>query len=146
MGFCILVCFLWLLFCVFHQFKMAFVLIASTFTIQATFWSMLRMFTLMLALSLRLPMLPYLCRCLLFLCYTLVFGFGFNLISFRGCLRLVSHAFVCFIGYFELFKMRSNKLFVYPLLKLLEIQWTNKHGSFSSCCHIGVCIIFEEFI
>jgi hypothetical protein len=147
------VCFVWLLFCVFHRFKMPLVFITPAFIIQVTFRGMLRMFTFMPTSSPRLPKLPYLCKCLLFMCYTLVLsllllrvGFRFNLISFWGCLRLVSHAFVCFIRFLELFKMRSNELFVYALFKLLEIQWTNQHGSFSSCCHISVCVIFEEVI
>ncbi len=104
-------------------------------------------------LSPRLPGLPYLCKCIPFMCYTLFLsflflgvGFRFNLPSFWGCLRLVSHALVCFIGSFKLFKTRSSRFFVYPLFELLEIQWMNQHGFFSSCCHIGVCVIFEEVI
>ncbi len=50
-------------------------------------------------------------------------GFKFNLVSFWGCLKFVSHAFVCFIGSFESFKTRLGKLFVYPLIELFEIQW-----------------------
>jgi hypothetical protein len=37
-------------------------------------------------------------------------------------------------------------LFAYPLTKLLEILWMNQHGSFSSYCHVGFCVIFKEVI
>ncbi len=127
--------------------------IVPTFTLQVAFWSMSRVFTLILASSPRLTRLLCLCRCLPLLCYTLVlsflpFGVGFklSLASFWVCLRLVSHAPNCFIGTLEPSKMRSNMLFIYPLTKLLEIWWMSKHGSFSSCCHIGVCAIFEEIV
>jgi hypothetical protein len=91
---------------------------------------MSRVFTFMLALSPRLAKWFYFCKCLPFLYYTLVlslllFGvsFGFSVTSFWGCLKLVSCAFVCFLGSFEPSRTRSNKLFAYPLTKLCKIQW-----------------------
>ncbi len=53
---------------------------------------------------------------------------------------------MCVIGSFKPSKTKSNKLFVYPLTKLLKIQWMNQHSSFSSCCHVGVYIIIEEVV
>jgi len=92
-------------------------------------------------------------KCVFFLCYTLVLspllhkvGFRFNLTSFWGYLRFVSCDFDCFIGTLKPFKTRSNKLFIYPLIELLKIQWTSHHGSFSSCCHASVYIILEEVV
>jgi hypothetical protein len=64
----------------------------------------------------------------------------------HGCLRFISCAFVYFLGSLKPFKTRSSKLFTYPLTELLEIQWMNKHGSFSSYCFVGVCAILEEVI
>jgi hypothetical protein len=64
-------------------------------------------------------------------------GFGFSLVSFWVCLRLVSRAFICFIWSVEPFRMRLDNLFIYPLTELLEIRWTNQHCSFSLCCHIA---------
>jgi hypothetical protein len=69
--------------------------------------------------------------------------FGLSLISFWGCLKFVSCAFICFIRSLEPFKTKLGRFFAYPLTKLLEIQWTNQHGSFSSCC---VYIILKEII
>jgi hypothetical protein len=73
-------------------------------------------------------------------------GFGFSLVSFWVCLRLVSRAFICFIWSVEPFRMRLDNLFIYPLTELLEIRWTNQHCSFSLCCHIGVCVILKEVV
>ncbi len=94
-----------------------------------------------------------LCRCLSFLCYTLVLsllllevGFKPSLTSIWGCLKFILCALICFIGSFEPFKMKSNRLFTYLLIELLEIQRMNQYGSFSSCCHVSVCVIFEEVI
>jgi len=112
---------------------------------------MSRVFTLMQASLPMLARLFYLCKCLPHLCYTLVlslllFGVGFrlNLTSFWGCLRLVSHALICFIRFFKPFRMMSNMVFIYPFTKLLKIQSMSQHGSFSSYCHIGVCVILKE--
>ncbi len=87
-------------------------------------------------------------RCPPFLCYTSILSFlflgasfGLNLTSIWGCLRFIFHAFNCFIRSLEPFKTRLGRLFTYPLIELLEIQWTNQHGSFFSCCH-GVCVIW----
>ncbi len=55
-------------------------------------------------------------------------------------------AFVCFIRSFEPSRTRLNKLFAYPLIKLLEIQWISQHGSFSSYCLVGVCAILKEVV
>jgi hypothetical protein len=61
-------------------------------------------------------------------------------------LNLVSHAFVCFIRSLKPSRMRLGRFFIYPLTELLEIQQTNEHGSFSFCCHVGVCNILEEVV
>lgn len=58
---------------------------------------------------------------------------------------LISCAFVCFIGSFKSFKMRSNNLSAYHLIESFEIWGTSQHGSFF-CCHVGVYIIFEEVV
>jgi hypothetical protein len=93
---------------------------------------MLRVFTLLLALFPRLARLFYLCRCPLFLCFSLVVflwllrvGFEFNLMPFWGYLSLVSHAFVCFIGSFEPSRTKLGRFFVYPMTKLLKTQRTS---------------------
>jgi hypothetical protein len=57
-----------------------------------------------------------------------------------------SHAFNYFIRTLESSKTRSNKFFFYPLTKLFEIWWMNKHGSFFSYCHDGVCTILKEVV
>ncbi len=130
----------WLLLCVFRQFKMPLARIALAFTHlhiliiinDTTFQGMSRVFTLMPNSSPKLAGLLCFCMCILFMCYTLVlsplfFGVGFrlNLASFWGCLMLILRAFVCFIGSLEPSKTRSNKFFAYPLIKLFEIQWTS---------------------
>lgn len=114
---------------------------------------MSRMLTLMPDSSPKLTKLICFCRCLPLLCYTLVLsplllgvGHKLNLVLFWGCSKLISRALICFIGPYKPSKMKSNRLFAYLLTKLLEIQWTNQHGSFSSYCHIGVCIIFKEVV
>jgi hypothetical protein len=107
----------------------------------------------MLASYPRLAMLLCLCRCLPFLCYTLVISplflgvsFGLSLVSLWGCLKIVLCAFVCFIGSLEPFKTNSSRFLTYLLTKLFEIRCMNQHGSFFSCCHVSVCIVFEEVI
>jgi hypothetical protein len=55
-------------------------------------------------------------------------------------------AFVCSVRSFESSKMRLSKFFTYPLIELLETWQMNQHGSFSSCCPIGVCIILEGVV
>jgi hypothetical protein len=131
---------------------MRFVQIALAFTFQATSQNMSKVFTFMPASSPKLIMLFCFYKCPLLMCYTLVLslllfeiGFGLNFISFWGCLKLVLHAFTCFIRSLEPFKTRSGKFFVYPLIELLEIQWMNQHGSFFSCCH-GVYVIFKKVV
>ncbi len=111
------------------------------------------MFTLLLTLFPRLVRLFYLYRCPPFQCSSLVLfllfigvGFKFILIPFWGCLSLVSHAHICFIGSFEPFKTRSDNLFAYLLTELFKTLQMNYRGFFSSCCPIGVCVIFEEII
>jgi hypothetical protein len=132
---------------------MSLVLIVLTFLFQAAFWGMSRMLTLMLASYPKLVRLFCLCKCLPFLCYTLVLSplflgvsFRLNLTSLWGCLKIVLCALICFIGSFKPFRMNSSMFFIYPLTKLFEIRWTNQHGSFFSCCHIGVCVILEEVV
>jgi len=68
------------------------------------------------------------CKCIPFLCYTLVLsllffgvGFEFTLASFWGYLKLISCALVCFIEPLEPARMRSGRFFIYPLNELLEI-------------------------
>jgi hypothetical protein len=114
---------------------------------------MSRVLTLMLPLYFVLGRLFCLCRCPPFMCYMLALSFlllgvdfGFNFISFYNCWRLVSRVFDCFIRSFKPSKTSSNKLFAYPLTRLLEIQWMSQYGCFSSYYHIGVCTIFEEII
>jgi hypothetical protein len=111
------------------------------------------MFTLLLTLFPRLVRLFYLYRCPPFQCFSLVLfllfigvGFKFILIPFWGCLSLVLHAHICFIGSFEPSKTRLGKLFAYLLTKLFKTLQMNYHGFFSSCCPIGVCAIFKEVI
>jgi hypothetical protein len=101
-------------------------------TFHAVFLSMSRVFIFMLTSYPRLAKLLCLCRCPPFLCYTLVLsfllfgvGFAFSLASFWGCLRLILHALVCFIGSFEPSRMRLSRLFTYPLTELLKIQLTS---------------------
>jgi len=108
---------------------------------------------LMLALSPMLARIFYLCKCPPFLCSTLFLfflflrvSFGLSLISFWGCLGPISHAFNCFIRSLEPLRTRLGKVSAYPFTKLFKIQWTNKHGSFSSCCDVGVCVILKEVI
>ncbi len=127
--------------------------ITLTFTLYVVFWGMLRVFTLMPASFPKLAKLLCLYRCPLFLCYTLVLsllllgvGFRFSLTSFWGCLKPVSHAFICFIGSFKPSMMRSNRLLIYPLTELFKIWWMNHYGSFFSCCFVGVCVIPKEVI
>jgi hypothetical protein len=98
--------------------------IALVFTFQATSPYMSRVFTLMLALFPKLAKLLCLCRCLPFLCYTVVlsrlfFGVSFELnqTSFWICLKLISHALNCFIGSLEPSRMKSKMFFIYPLAK-----------------------------
>jgi hypothetical protein len=114
---------------------------------------MSRVLTLMQALPPKLAKLPYLCRCLPQQCYILVLslllfgvGFGLNLASFWGCLKLISCVLVCFIRSFEPFRMKSSMFFIYPFIELLKIQSMNQHSSFSSYCHISVCAIIKEVI
>jgi hypothetical protein len=92
-------------------------------------------------------------RCFPLLCYTLVLsllllgvGFKLSLISFWGCLRLILHASVCFMGSIKPFRMWLGKLFAYPFVELFKIWWTSQRGSFSSYYHVGVCAILEEVI
>jgi hypothetical protein len=132
---------------------MPLILIVPTFTLQAIFWGMSRVFTFMLTSCLKLANLLCLCMCFSFICYTFVLSFlllkvhfGLSLVSFWGCLKLISWALICFIKSFEPFRTRLGKAFRLPLTKLFEIQWIDQHGSFSSYCHVGVCTIFEEVI
>ncbi len=120
--------FVWLPFCILCRFKMPFTPNVLTFTFHATSQGMSRVFTLITASSLRLTKLFCLCKCLLLLCYNLVLsplllgvGFGLNLTSFWGCLKHVLCVFICFIRSFEPSRMRSSKLFAYPLIELLKI-------------------------
>jgi hypothetical protein len=39
-----------------------------------------------------------------------------------------------------------KQVFCLPLDELLDIQWIIQHGSFSSCCHVDVCVILENVI
>jgi hypothetical protein len=101
---------------------MPFILIILAFTLQAIFRSMSRMLTPMLTSSPRFANLFCFCKCLPLLCHTLVLSFlllkisfGLSLISFSGCLKLVSCAFVCFIGSLKPFMTRSNEVFCLPL-------------------------------
>ncbi len=110
-------------------------------------------FTFMPASSPKLAMLFCFCRCLLLFCYTLVLsplflgvGFGLSLASFWGYFTLASCAFVCLKGSLEPSRTKSCKIFNYPLIELLKIQWMSKHGSFSSCCLVGVCVILEKVV
>jgi hypothetical protein len=144
---------MWLLLYILHWFEMPFVHIDLAFTLQVAFQGMSKVLTLMLALSPRLARLFYLHKCLPFLCYTLVLSllllkvsFRPNLLSFWGCLRLILHALNCFIRSLEPSRMRSGKVCTYPSIEIFKIQWTNQHGSFSSCCDVGVCTIFKEVV
>jgi len=105
----------------------------SGLTFQATFWGMLRMFTLMPTSSPRLANLFCLCRCLPLLCYTMVLsflllgvGFEFSLTSFRSCLNSILHALIFFIGSFQPFKTRLGKAFCFPLD---QIAWDSMDKS-----------------
>jgi hypothetical protein len=40
-------------------------------------------------------------------------------------LSFISSVFICFTRSLKPSKMKLGKLFVYPLIKLLETQWTN---------------------
>jgi hypothetical protein len=73
-------------------------------------------------------------------------SFKLNLASFWGCLRLILHVFICFIGSIKPFRMWLGKLLVYPLPKFFKIRWTNQHAYFSFCYHVGVCAVLEEVI
>ncbi len=87
------------------------------------------------------------CCILQWLGLPLVDGFKFTLTSFWNCfMRIILRAFSCFIKSFEPSKMKFGRLFIYPLTKLLKIQWMNKHDSFFSCYHIGVCIILKKVV
>lgn len=115
--------FVWFIFCVLHQFEIPLVHIALAFTLQATFRSMSTVIIFMPTLSPKLARLLCLCTCVHFLCYILVLcplllkvGFVLNFISFWGSLRFISRAFDCFIGTFQPFKIRSGRLFAYPLI------------------------------
>jgi hypothetical protein len=108
----------------FVSFEMPLAPIALAFTLHAASQGMSKVFTLVLESSPRLAGLLCFYKCLLILCYTLVLsllflgvGFKFNLVSFWGCLRPISHAFVCFIRSFEPSRTRSNMLFIYRLIK-----------------------------
>ncbi len=132
---------------------MSHVLIVIAFSLHAAFRGMSRMFTLMLTSYPRLTKLFCLCKCPPFLCYTLVLSplffrvsFELSLASLWGCLRIIFRGLVCFIGSLEPFKTSSNRFFAYPSTKLFKIKWTNQHGSFFSCCHIGVYAILEEVV
>jgi hypothetical protein len=133
---------------------MPFVHIDLAFIFQVAFRGISRVFTLMLALSPRLARLFYLCKCPPFLCYTLVLSllllkvsFGPNLVSFWGYLKFIWHALNCFIRSLKPSKMKSRKVSTYPFIELFKIQWTNQHGSFSSCCDVAnVCTIFKEVV
>jgi hypothetical protein len=77
----------------------------------------------------KLTNLFYLCKCLPFLCFSLVlffllFGVGFrlSLAPFWGYLNLGLCALVYFIGTFEPSKTRLGRLFTYPLIELFETQ------------------------
>jgi hypothetical protein len=127
--------------------------IVLAFTFQAASLSMSIVPTFMVASFPRLAKLLCLCRCLPFLCYPLILslllfevGFGLNLTSFWGCLWFISCAFDYSIGSFKPSRMVSSRFFTYFLTELFEIQWTNQHGSFFSCCHVGVCAILEEVV
>ncbi len=146
-------CLVWLPLCVLRWSKMPLVYIALAFTVEAAFQSMSRVLTLMPTSSLKFARLLCFCKCFSLMCYTLVLssllfevGFEFNLVSFWGCLKFISHAFDCFIQPFEPSRMRLGKFFAYLLTELLEIQWMNQHGSLSSYHHIGVYVILEEVI
>jgi hypothetical protein len=70
----------------------------------------------------KLVKLFYFCKYFFVLCFILLLGvsFKFKLVPFWGCLSFVLHAFVCFIGSFKLFRTKLSRLFVYPLIKLLD--------------------------
>jgi hypothetical protein len=114
---------------------------------------MSKVLTLMSTSSPKLANLLCLCMCLPLLCYTLVLSFlflgvsfGFSLTSFWGCLKLVSHALVCFIGSLKPFKMKSCKAFRLPLNQIAQNSM-DKSTLFLllilPCC---VCVIFEEVV
>jgi len=89
---------------------------------------------------------PLLCLSLVLFLLFLKVGFKFNLVLFWGYLNIVSHAFICFIRTLEPSRTRLNKLFFYPLIDFFKTQQTNLHGSFSSCCFIGVCVILKKVV
>lgn len=66
--------------------------------------------------------------------------------SILTCLSVISCVLICFIGSFKSSRMRSRRLFTYPLIELFETSRKNQYGSFSSYCAIGVCVILEEVI
>ncbi len=114
---------------------------------------MSRMLTFLLALFPKLAKLFFLWKQPPLLCFSLVIfllligvGFGPNLVPSWGCLNLVSCAFICFIGSFEPFRTSSSRLFVNSLTKLSNTWWTSWHGTYSSCCCVSVCTIFEVVI
>lgn len=133
LGFCVLVFwgqpfFVWHPICVLHRFEMPLAPIILVFTLSMAFQGMLSVFTFMPTSFPRLAKLLYFCRCPILLCCTLVLSllllevsFRLRLVSFWGCLKLISRAFICFIGSFKPSKMKSNKFFVYPLTELLKI-------------------------
>jgi hypothetical protein len=111
------------------------------------------MFTLLLSVFPKLTKLFFMCRSLCLLCFSQVLfllflgvGFEFNLISFWGCLKFILHAFVYFIRSLRPSRMRSSRLFTYPLTELLETRQTSYCGSFYSYCHVGVNAILEKVI
>jgi len=88
---------------------------------------MLRVFTFLLVSFPKLTKLFYLCKCPPLLCFSLVLflmllgvGFMLSLVPFWGCLSLILRAFVCFIRSFEPSRVRSDKLFTYPLIELFN--------------------------
>jgi len=105
--------------------------IVLAFTFQAVFQGILRMFILMATSSLSLNRLFCFCMCLSLLCYILVLSLLLlSLVSFWGCLWLISYVFDCFIRSFKSSKTRLNRLFTYPLTKLFKIWWMGQHDSF----------------
>ncbi len=76
------------------------------------------------------PMLArmfFLCKCPPLLCFSLLLfllllgvGFKRSLSPFWGYLNLTSCTFVCFTKSLESSKMRSSRLFIYSLIKLLK--------------------------
>lgn len=114
---------------------------------------MSKMLTLMLASSPKIANMLCLCMCLPFFCYTLVLsllflgvGFGLSLTSFWGCLKLVSHALICFIGSLKPFKMKSGKAFRLPLNQIVQNSMDKSTWFFLLILPCCVCVIFEEVV